>query len=197
LKHLSLPPTTPSAGQRGFTLVELVVTIALVAILTTLAIPSFTETLRGWRRDSATRAFVSSLNLARTEAIKTSRVLVVCPSADGASCSNASNWNIGWLVFSDDGIDSSNGVITPDNANNQSVDAGERVAAVMSAPAGVSAITSPDNIQLLQFLPNALMISGAPETEFIVTPEGATSVTKVNKINVSRVGRVSIDTELP
>ena len=189
MKHLPSPLTHPTHRQRGFTLVELVVTIALVAILTTLAIPSFTEVLRQWRRDNATRGLSTSLQLARTAAIKTSRQVVVCPSTDETSCAASTEWNTGWIVFQDDGGG------TPANANNQTPDANEPVLKVASAQAGIASLTSSGGVQLLQFMPNALMAS-APTT-FTVTPTGATSATKIDTITVSRVGRVTVVTAAP
>lgn len=159
------------------------VTIALVGILATLAIPSFSETLRQWRRDSATRALTSSLQLARSEAIKSSRRIVVCSSANGTSCANSTAWGTGWMVFVDDG------------ATQNSVDTGERVLSVTSAPSGIATLTSSGNVRSLLFLPNGLMASAA--TTFTVTPSGATAATKVNKIGVSTVGRTNVLTELP
>ncbi len=175
--------------QRGFTLVELVVTIALVAILTSLAIPSFSEALRQWRRDNTTRGLLTSLQLARTESIKTSRQVIVCPSTDETSCAASTEWNTGWIVFRDDGGG------TAANANNQALDANEPVLKVASAQAGIASLTSTGGVQLLQFMPNVLMAS--PTTTFTVTPTGASSATKVDRITVSRVGRVSVVTELP
>lgn len=162
---------------------ELVVTIALVAILTTLAIPSFSEMLRQWRRDSATRELSTSLQLARSEAIKTSRQIVICPSTNGTACTAGTEWSTGWMVFVDD------------VATNQAYDPNERILKVVSAQAGVATLTSSGGVQRMQFLPNGLM--GSATTTFTVTPSGATAATKVDRIAVSRVGRVSVVTELP
>lgn len=192
MNNLPSFPKPPNSRQRGFTLVELVVTIALVAILTTLAIPSFSEVLRQWRRDSATRELSTSLQLARSEAIKTSRQMIVCPSTDGTACEAGSEWSTGWMVFVDDGAG------TQANANNQTYDTDERMLKIVSAQAGVATLTSSGNVQWLQFLPNGLMRTGAnAAVTFTVTPSGATSSTKVDKITVSPVGRTSVVTELP
>lgn len=188
LNHLP-SPLTPSARQHGFTLVELVVTIALLAILTTLAAPSFSEVLRQWRRDSATRELTTSLQLARSEAIKTSRQIVVCPSTDGASCADDTEWNTGWIVFVDDEV------VTLASTGNPVVNTNERILKVVSAQSGVESIESSDGVDWMQFLPNGLM--GSATTTFTVTPSGATSDTKVDEVKVSRVGRVSVETKLP
>ncbi|MFC3685610.1 GspH/FimT family pseudopilin [Hydrogenophaga luteola] len=174
-------PLMPYARQHGFTLVELVVTIALVAIVSTLAFPTFSETLRQWRRDSATRALSSSLQLARTEAIKSSRRLVVCSSSDGETCADSSDWKDGWIVFVDDG------------ATDLAYDDGERIISVSEAQGGIASLTNDDDVTALQFMPNGLMAAGA--TTFTVTPSGATSATKVNKLELNTVGRTSVTVE--
>jgi type IV fimbrial biogenesis protein FimT len=193
LKHLPSSHSLSTYCQRGFTLVELVVTIALLAILTMLAIPSFSEVLRQWRRDSATRELSTSLQIARSEAVKTSRQTVICPSVDQTACTASNEWNTGWIVFVDDGAG------TQTNANNQVLDTNERPLKVVSAQAGVATLTSTVGVQWLRFLPNGLMRTGdaANNITFIVTPSGATAATKVDTITVTPVGRVSVATELP
>lgn len=178
MKHLS-PYKKPSpTSQQGFTLIELLVTIALVAIFAGLAIPSFSETARQWRRDSATQSLTSSLQLARSEAIKSSRRIVICSSANGTTCANSNAWGTGWIVFVDDG------------ATQLVYDAGERVLSVTPAPSGIATLTSTGNVTRLSFLPNGLMGSGA--TTFTITPSGATPATQVSDVGVSIVGRASV-----
>jgi type IV fimbrial biogenesis protein FimT len=191
LKHLPSPIQSSQSGQQGFTLIELLVTVALVAVLATLAFPDFSETVRQWRRDSATRALTTSLQLARSEAIKSSRKLMLCPSSNGTSCTDSTEWRNGWIVFVDDG------------ATDQAYDAGERVVQVTSAQSGIASLVSSAGVTFLQFMPNGLMAAGAAagattgQTTLTVTPSGATSATKVNNVSVSTVGRASVATELP
>jgi len=92
----------PGRVQRtqGFTLVELMITVAIMAIFLGIAAPSFENiTLRSYLR-SYTSAFTSSTVLARSEAIKRNAMVKMCVSTDGAICA-AGGWEQGWIVFAD------------------------------------------------------------------------------------------------
>ncbi|RMH93624.1 prepilin-type N-terminal cleavage/methylation domain-containing protein [Lysobacter pythonis] len=82
----------------GFTLLELMVTVAVIAVVAGLAAPSFAELTRRNRLATAANEMVALLQFGRIEAISRRAAISVCPSADGGSCSNA----IGnrWIVLS-------------------------------------------------------------------------------------------------
>ncbi|MBV8270739.1 MAG: GspH/FimT family pseudopilin, partial [Cupriavidus sp.] len=85
----------------GLTLIEMMVVLAMVATLVTISFPSFVSFIQGNRVLSEVNSMVSSLQLARSEAIKRGEPVSVCPSSDGASCLGANVWSGGWLVFVD------------------------------------------------------------------------------------------------
>lgn len=85
----------------GFTLVEMVGTLAIAAILVTAVIPMGTRTVAGNRLVSSVNAFIGALNLARSEAIQRTRRTVICPSSDGRTCLAAGHWHRGWITFVD------------------------------------------------------------------------------------------------
>jgi type IV fimbrial biogenesis protein FimT len=91
----------------GFTLIELMIVIAVASILAGSAIPSMKSMLRSVRLSSATNDFVGALTLTRSEAIIHHGRAVMCKSQDGASCAASGGWEQGWIIFHDadgDGI---------------------------------------------------------------------------------------------
>jgi type IV fimbrial biogenesis protein FimT len=86
-------------AMRGVTMVELIFTIMLVAILASLAVPSFRDASLGSRLSSAANDLLSSVQLARSEAIKSNLVTILCTSTNGSTCDDDGDWEQGWIVL--------------------------------------------------------------------------------------------------
>lgn len=99
-----LPQGSKFTKAMGFTLVELMATIAIAAVVMGLAVPSFNTAIKNNRLTTQVNDFVTSLNIARSEAVKRGQQVTLCKSSDGNTCvadGAASNWAQGWIVFVD------------------------------------------------------------------------------------------------
>jgi type IV fimbrial biogenesis protein FimT len=87
--------------ERGFTLVELMMTLVIASIVLTMAVPGMRDLIQNNRITGQVNEMVTAFNLARMEAIRRGSPVSVCASADQASCSGANDWASGWIVFTD------------------------------------------------------------------------------------------------
>lgn len=89
--------------QRGFTMVELMVTITVLGVLMAIAAPSFVDFMRRNQVTSTTNEFLTTLRMARSTAITRNLFVSVCPSANATaakpSCSNSKDFSTGYLVY--------------------------------------------------------------------------------------------------
>lgn len=85
------------AGERGFTLVELMIVLVVMAVLLGIAVPSMTQFTFSGKLRSYSNEIVASAVLARSEAIKRNQAVTLCVSSNGTSCASGS-WESGWIV---------------------------------------------------------------------------------------------------
>jgi type IV fimbrial biogenesis protein FimT len=105
----------------GFTLLEVAITLFILAIVLAAAIPNMTAMVNSGRLTGNANDLLTSLHSARIESVRRGHRVVICPSLNGVACTN--NWNDGWIVFEDrnrDGLPAgetiiSSGNVTPTN----------------------------------------------------------------------------------
>jgi type IV fimbrial biogenesis protein FimT len=84
---------------RGFTMMELLITLAVAAILLGIAAPNFRSAVQQVQQENRVIELTGALNFARSEAIKRASRVSVCARATDTAC--GTDWNNGWLVFID------------------------------------------------------------------------------------------------
>jgi type IV fimbrial biogenesis protein FimT len=97
-------------SNSGFTMIELMITVAIMVILASLAAPSFFNLMSDHRLSGAANAVLADLNFTRSEALKRGVNVSACPStspADTNPACSGSNWSVGWIVFLDSNGDGS------------------------------------------------------------------------------------------
>jgi len=90
-------------ASRGFTLVELMVSIAVLAVLLGMAVPAFNNAALSGKLSGFASSLVASTQLARSEAIKRNQTVQLCASSDDTCDDPADGWSAGWIVILDDG----------------------------------------------------------------------------------------------
>lgn len=105
---------------RGFTLIELMISVSVFGILAGVAAPSLSDLIEHTRASAAISSLTAHMALARTAAISRNRRAVLCPSNDGTQCRTDTDWSGGWMLFLDDDgnrkLDSSEEVLHVDLA---------------------------------------------------------------------------------
>lgn len=82
----------------GFTIIELLVAVALIAIVSAIATPSWRALMVRSEIRSGTNDLIQALHLAKSEAIKQNRQVTVCPSSTGTGCTATASYDVGWII---------------------------------------------------------------------------------------------------
>lgn len=157
----------------GFTLIEMMVTVLVLAILVGVAVPSFRNASLSSRLTGYANDLLASTQVARSEAIKRNAPVFVCASSDGTSCLDEGDWDVGWIVVTDGGL-------------------------VLQRQPALSAefnVTEEDGLTTLEFPPTVVGVEpasfticrgepvGHEERVVTVTASGAASVSRTNTGN--------------
>ena len=163
---------------RGFTLIELMVTLTVMIVITMLAAPSFSNAFLSNKLAAFANSFVGSAQLARSEAIKRNRPVHLCRSADGATCAVAGTWQQGWIVWADDN-------------RNGALDVGETVIQVQQAISTDYQFNNTAGTYDLAFQP----VGGGSSTATLKLCRAAPSAgSQDRQLTVDLTGRVSVKT---
>lgn len=164
----------------------MMVTIAMAAILLSVALPSFQSMIERNRVASLVNTFSNSLLHARSEAVTRNKRVVVCNTANAhtaqpACTTGTAAWQTGWMTFIDENGDSQLGA------------ADTLLKVRQPAPVGY-AISQPDSIRWLAFSADggARLQNGQISADFIVRPPGTVTNPNSRRLTVDPLGRISV-----
>src|SRR5882724_9119011 len=171
---------TQAAFQRGLTLIELLVTITIAAVLASAAAPSFMYSLSSYRISGQVNGWVGDMQYARAEAIKRGQTVTLCISSNGTSCATGvTTWQSGWIVFADADGDAT-------------VDAGEGVLRKQAALTGSNTFTADNSVRAITFNRDGFAV-GLPAGNVTLTLHDSTSQGGLTRcVAITTVGRTAV-----
>ena len=164
----------------GFTMIEVVVVMSIVAILLVIGVPSFKYMTTANRISSEVNGLIGDMQFARAEGIKEGHQVIVCATTDGATCNNSSTWQGGWVVCSDFN-------------NDGTCDAGDPVFRVQKAFTSTDTFTASGNTSAVLFNREGFAI-GLPGI-VTITLHNSTNVSSYTRcLAISAVGTLQVQT---
>ncbi|MDO9047621.1 MAG: GspH/FimT family pseudopilin [Methylobacter sp.] len=159
--------------SRGFTLIELIITISIAGILVSIAIPSFSSIIRSTRLTTYANELVASLSLARSEAVK--RGVQISIRRKG---STSQNWDSGWYIFTD---------LNGDGA----LDAADTLLKTYPAlTSGFTLRTGTAGYQTFAaYLPSGLSLNSSGDTFKLCASSASASASNSRAITINALGR--------
>jgi type IV fimbrial biogenesis protein FimT len=170
--------------QAGFTLIELMVTIGILALLLGLAAPNFADTVRRSKARDLSNDLLSSLTFARQQAISTNQCVTICmvasaTAANPVCATSGTDWERGWIVFANPLCDNVPGGVGADILKiHNGVDA--------NGPS-ITPVGSGVNARRIKFNPVGSILL-AEAKDFTVVTQAPIKV--IGKICVAATGRV-------
>ena len=164
--------------NQGFTLVEMMVVVAIMAILTALAAPSFVGTVERYRVSTVADQLASALSLAQTEAIKRAGNVGLA-RLNGGDCpalGSAQEWSCGWRVFNDI---NNNGVVNAGEATIQEF----RIANGVTVMNGINSAGTAVNRW-------GKMNNGLGAMRFVISPDSGIESPATTTLCLSSGGRI-------
>jgi type IV fimbrial biogenesis protein FimT len=129
-------PHRPLSRIGGFSLVEIMITLAIAVILVLVAVPQYQSTIQSQKTSSGINNLLNDLEFTRSEAIKEGQFVSICVSSGGTSCTTSSTWDQGWIVYTNP---------SASNSSSQTFAAGTSVILRMqpALPSGYTMATNP------------------------------------------------------
>ena len=158
--------------QSGFTLLELIITTGIIAIVMVFAVPAMGTFIKNDRLSTQINTLVSHLAYARSQSVTNAQQVILCASENLTSCSSSGNWSKGWILFIDADGDSS-------------FSAGEEILRAKQELSGANTLTSSAGSKIIY--DSRGFASDSNGTFSLCDDRGAT---KMKSLTISPTGRV-------
>ncbi len=167
-------------GRQGFTVIELMLVVAVAAVLLTVAAPAMVDMILNNRMTSQANELLADLAYARSQAASMGVRMTACVSSDGANCTG-SGWSAGRMVFADTDGDGAH-------------DSGEEILRVTSALSGGNtvAVTGLGTATVIQFRPSGITAGLTGASAAFKLCDSRTGADVGRTVTVALTGRASV-----